>query len=30
MLVAFHPELVHAVAPVTFGERYTMVTWLEV
>lgn len=30
MLVAFHPEVVHAVTPVTFGERHTIVTWLEV
>jgi predicted 2-oxoglutarate/Fe(II)-dependent dioxygenase YbiX len=29
MLIAFHPEVVHAVSPVTFGERYTMITWLE-
>lgn len=30
MLIAFHPEVVHAVSPVTFGERYTMISWLEV
>jgi SM-20-related protein len=30
MLVAFRPEIIHAVTPVTHGERYTVVTWLEV
>jgi SM-20-related protein len=29
LLVAFRPEVVHAVSPVTHGERYTIVTWLE-
>ena len=27
LLVAFRPELVHEVTPVTHGERYTVVTW---
>jgi SM-20-related protein len=27
LLVAFSPELVHEVTPVTHGERYTVVTW---
>jgi len=27
LLVAFRPELVHEVTPVTHGERYTIVTW---
>lgn len=28
MLVAFDPDLLHEVSPVTAGERYTLVTWL--
>lgn len=27
LLIAFPPELVHEVTPVTDGERYTVVTW---
>jgi SM-20-related protein len=27
LLIAFPPSLVHEVTPVTFGERYTVVTW---
>ena len=29
LLVAFRPEIVHRVAPVTGGERFTIVTWYE-
>ena len=29
LLVAFRPELVHGVSPVTHGERCTVVTWFE-
>jgi SM-20-related protein len=29
LLVAFRPEIVHRVAPVTDGERFTIVTWFE-
>ncbi|MGH7857142.1 MAG: 2OG-Fe(II) oxygenase [Candidatus Binatia bacterium] len=28
-LVAFRPEIVHGVSPVTHGERHTVVTWFE-
>lgn len=28
LLIAFRPELLHEVAAVTSGERYTVVTWL--
>ena len=27
LLVAFRPELLHEVTPVTHGERYTIVSW---
>ena len=29
LLVAFRPEIVHRIAPVTSGERCTIVTWFE-
>ena len=29
LLVAFRPDIVHRVAPVTAGERFTIVTWFE-
>jgi predicted 2-oxoglutarate/Fe(II)-dependent dioxygenase YbiX len=29
LLVAFRPEIVHRIAPVTHGERCTIVTWFE-
>ena len=29
LLVAFRPELVHEVTPVTHGERYTIVSWFQ-
>jgi SM-20-related protein len=29
LLIAFRSEVVHAVTPVTRGERYTIVSWLE-
>lgn len=29
LLVAFKPEIVHRIAPVTSGERCTIVTWFE-
>ena len=29
LLVAFRPEIVHRIAPVTDGERFTIVTWFE-
>jgi SM-20-related protein len=29
LLVAFRPEIVHRIAPVTDGERFTVVTWFE-
>jgi predicted 2-oxoglutarate/Fe(II)-dependent dioxygenase YbiX len=27
LLIAFSPQLIHSVSPVTAGERYTVVTW---
>jgi SM-20-related protein len=29
LLIAFRSEVVHAVTPITHGERYTIVSWLE-
>jgi predicted 2-oxoglutarate/Fe(II)-dependent dioxygenase YbiX len=29
LLVAFPPQLIHSVAPVVDGERYTVVTWFD-
>jgi SM-20-related protein len=29
LLLAFRPNLVHEVTPVTHGERCTVVTWFE-
>lgn len=29
LLVAFRPEIVHRIAPVTDGERFTIVTWFK-
>jgi predicted 2-oxoglutarate/Fe(II)-dependent dioxygenase YbiX len=29
LLVAFKPEIVHRIAPVTDGERFTIVTWFK-
>ena len=29
LLVAFKPEIVHRIAPVTDGKRFTIVTWFE-
>lgn len=28
LLIAFRPQLLHEVSPVTAGQRYTVVTWL--